>query len=85
MARQKRVIVWKGEERVFLEVCKEHDRSPLLVRTRVAQGWELEKALTTPSKFGDSFGKWSNYEKSVEEIRRRNEKLKRKIQELGYE
>lgn len=70
MSRPKQIVVWEGEEVELLVLCKQLDRNPMLVRTRLREGWDVERSVCTPSKFGDKYGRWSNYEQWLERNRK---------------
>ena len=41
-------VVWKGRQRLLIELCEERDLSPQSVRCRLKAGWGVEEALTVP-------------------------------------
>ena len=84
MGKPLRMVVYGGELRPLVDICRERDVNPNIVRKRMDTGWELEDALTKPS-WGDMT--WAGYQKTLAKNRTGNnwitEEEEKRIVELS--
>jgi len=76
MAKPPQVVLYKGEEHRLIVLCKERNKDPMLVRQRLRTGWDIEEALEQPSKLGDDYGTWRQYEKFLERNRTKRKRTR---------
>ena len=79
-----KLVEFRGEQRILSDLSKEHGLDPTIVYRRLRRGWDLERAITTPTGYVRPWKARPRYEEDLAPVRdsigtRIIERTKRKL------